>query len=269
MARWQPAEREARYIKARQAKRPVIVSEGDSWFDYPMYRNIIDRVDDTRRFAIKRLEFSGDTVENMVGSDDNWSGLESLAVVVERERPRFVLFSGGGNDMIGKRLQGAIKPFDGTQTAEWHLDTGAWKELRRKVRKGYERLIETIGPLAPVFAHGYDHFIPMDRGAKYDGWTVTGPWVWPEMRDMPDDLRRAIAMLMIDWFNDMLRDLEDSYGEDGFFAHLDLRGTLSEDQWVNEIHPTEKGFRAITEKYMEQLDLKLTPTIAIHSAVHL
>ena len=74
MPRYQPAEREARYAYARRKGLPVVVSEGDSWFDYPMYLNIIDRIDDTRRYAIKRLEFSGDTVANMSGAVNAGAG---------------------------------------------------------------------------------------------------------------------------------------------------------------------------------------------------
>jgi hypothetical protein len=141
MARWQPAEREARYYKARKAGRVVVVSEGDSWFDYPMYRNIIDHVDDQKRFALKRLEFSGDTVAHMVGTDGNWAGLKSLVTVVEHERPRFVLFSGGGNDMVGEELKDAFKQYDPSQPADWHLRTPKWKDLTEGVQAGYEELV--------------------------------------------------------------------------------------------------------------------------------
>jgi hypothetical protein len=96
MPRWQLSERNARFRKRRNAGFPVVVSEGDSWFDYPFYLNTIDLIDDQELFAHLRLEASGDTVRNMIGTDD---AIANLRTVVEDERPLFVLFSGGGNDL--------------------------------------------------------------------------------------------------------------------------------------------------------------------------
>ena len=269
MARWQPAERDARYRKARKAGRPPVVSEGDSWFDYPMYLNIIDRIDDAKRFAIKRLEFSGDTVARMVGAGATWDGVNALAVVVEAERPRFVLFSGGGNDIVGKEFRGALRPYVPGRDAAWHLGTDQWARLRAGGEAAYAKLVTTVGPLAPVFAHGYDYMVPSDRPAKYDGIAVSGPWVWPEMeragipRDGP--LRGEIVRAMIDWFNDVLGRLEREHR--GLFAHINLRGTLTPADWQNEIHPTREGFALLTREVLRQLDVKLTPTLAAHDAM--
>lgn len=271
MARWQPAEREARFVKARRAGRPVVVTEGDSWFDYPMYLNVIDRIDDAKRFALKRLEFSGDTVANMIGHGPRFQGLAALKTVVENERPRLVLFSGGGNDIVGNELTGAIKAYDPTKTAEWHLDTAIWRQLSGAVRDGYEVLVREIGPLAPIFAHGYDHIVPVNRGARYDGWSVAGPWVWPEMeaQGIPDPMKVAIGRAMINWFNDMLANLETAHRATGYFGHIDLRGTLRTEEWENEIHPTKKGFKLIAERLLQQLDVKITTVIPVHDAVAL
>jgi hypothetical protein len=271
MARWQQAERNARYIKARAAGRPVVVSEGDSWFDYPQYRNIIDLIDDRKRFALKRLEFSGDTVANMIGDGGSASGVADLETVILAERPRFLLFSGGGNDIVGDEITGGVRHYDATQTPEWHLDTPVWRGLIRGVEDGYVTLIETLGPLVPIFAHGYDYIIPADRPVKYDGWSVTGPWVWPELarNEIPDAMMVKIGAVMIDTFNDILERLESAYAASGFFGHLDLRGTLRRKDWENEIHPTEDGFKAITTKFLAELDKKLTPTIAAHDTSRL
>ena len=266
MPRYQPAEREARYAYARRKGLPVVVSEGDSWFDYPMYLNIIDRIDDTRRYAIKRLEFSGDTVANMVGRGERWRGLSSLRAVVENEQPRFVLFSGGGNDIVGDEIAGGIRRYDSTNSPEWHLDTAVWRDLTRYVRAAYVRLIETIGPFAPVFAHGYDNVIPNPKPARYDGIAVAGPWLYDEMvaMEIPAAMQRRIGKAMIGWFNDMLADLEEEYWDTGWFAHIDLRRTLSAGDWQNEIHPTRQGFAKITDKFLAEIDRKLTPTLAAH-----
>jgi hypothetical protein len=266
MARWQPVEREARYYKARRAGKVVVVSEGDSWFDYPMYRNIIDYIDDQNRFAIKRLEFSGDTVAHMVGIGDDWSGLDSLLTVVEHERPRFVLFSGGGNDIVGDELKGAFKPFDSTQTPAWHLDTATWRKLTNDVESGYRELIKKIGPLAPVFAHGYDFIIPSNRPVRYDGVRVAGPWVWTYLEEckIPTPMMGQIGRLMIEWFNTLLGTLEKTYPDT--FGYIDLRDTLTPQLWQNEIHPTQAGFEAVAKRFQASLNEKLITVLARHDA---
>jgi len=106
---------------------------------------------------------------------------------------------------------------------------------------------------------------------KYDGWSVTGPWVWPELarKNIPDAMMVAIGAVMIDTFNEILATLETTYASNGFFAHLDLRGTLRKKDWENEIHPTEGGFQSITTKFLKQLDAKLGPTMAAHDAFKL
>lgn len=271
MARWQQVERNARFRKARDAGRPVVVSEGDSWFDYPMYENIIDHVDDTNRFAIRRLEFSGDTVLHMVGDGSAGSGVDQLRTVVLAERPRMLLFSGGGNDIAGDEITDGVRHYDATQGPAWHLDTPVWRRITAEIAQGYRTLIRTIGPHAPVFAHGYDYLIPADRPARYDGWAIAGPWIWPELarKEIPDAFMPAIGAAMIDWFNGLLQDLDQEYASRGWFAHLDLRNTLKRSQWENEIHPTEKGFEAVAARFLERLDARLPAVITAHDAEHL
>jgi hypothetical protein len=266
MARYQPAERDARYRKALRAGRPPVLSEGDSWFDYPMYPNIIDQLDDERLFAIKRLEFSGDTVANMVGDGTSWRGLNSLKEVIVHERPRFLLFSGGGNDIVGNELTNAIKTYDPANSAEWHLDTAAWRALKRGVETGYKKLVDDVGATVPIVAHGYDYIIPANKKAKYEGLFGPGPWVWPEMQraGVPDKMQVRIAKEMMDWFNEFLRDL--AAKNVARFTYVDLRGTLAPKEWMNEIHPTRVGFKKVYAAFKAGLDRRLQPLLAAHDA---
>jgi hypothetical protein len=262
MARYQASEREARYQKAREFGLPPVVTEGDSWFSYELYLNISDRIDDAKKFALKRLESSGDTLAHMVGYSSNAAGIRGLLKVVQQERPIFLFFSGGGNDIVGPELNGAFKKFDATLKPEDYLDTKNWKDLLDGIRTAYEVLVEAIGPLCPIFAHGYDFIVPSNRPVKiFPGVPGPGPWVWPEMTAAPINivdpkLQRAIGKVMIDRFNDdILAKLEEDYS--GYFVHVDLRGTVMEDQWSNEIHPTAAGFKALAQKFLATVDDKL------------
>jgi hypothetical protein len=263
MARYQASEREARYRDARHWGLPPVVTEGDSWFSYELFLNIVDRIDDTKRFALKRLESSGDTLVRMVGSTPGAAGIRALKKVVQGERPVFLFFSGGGNDIAGPELRGALRPFDPKRKPREYLDTPGWRALIAGLRTGYQVLVDEIGPLCPVFAHGYDYFVPSKKAVKiFPGVPGPGPWVLPEMLrpevGITDPaLQRAIGRAMIDVLNDdVLAALERSHA--GAFAHLDLRGTLDPDKdWENEIHATRTGNQALAKRFLQQLDAKL------------
>jgi hypothetical protein len=263
MARYQASEREARYRTARHWGLPPVVTEGDSWFSYELYLNLVDRIDDTKRFALKRLESSGDTLKRMVGHTPGASGVRALKQVIQAERPVFLFFSGGGNDIVGPELAGALRPYDPRLQPREYLDTPAWRALVGALRTGYDVLVGEIGRICPVFAHGYDYFVPSDRAVKiFPGIKGPGPWVFPEMTrsgvGITDPaLQRRIARAMIDEFNDgILAQLERAHA--GAFVHVDLRKTLDpERDWQNEIHPTRAGFDALARRFLEQLDRKL------------
>ena len=271
MARYQASEREARYHKAREFGLPPVVTEGDSWFSYELYLNLSDRIDDAKRFALKRLESSGDTLEHMVGYSSDAAGIRALRKVVQQERPIFLFFSGGGNDIVGPELKGAIKQFDPALEPEEYLDTKNWKDLLGHLETGYTVLAEEIGPLCPIFAHGYDFIVPSNRPVKiFPGVPGPGPWVWPEMTAedvaiVDPSLQRAIGKVMIDQFNDeVLAGIEEKYS--GYFTHIDLRGTVQENQWSNEIHPTAAGFKALASRFLEEVDDKLPALRAARAA---
>ena len=274
MARHQASEREARYRRAREFGLPPVVTEGDSWFSYELFLNIVDRIDDTKRFALKRLESSGDTLERMVGLSASATGVRALKKVVQSERPVFLFISAGGNDIVGPELRGAILPFHPQRDAKNYLDTPQWHGMIEKLRTSYQVLADEIGPLCPIFAHGYDYFIPSNREVKiFPGVPGPGPWVWPElMREeigiTDPALQRGIGRAMIDEFNDrVLAPLEKDNA--GFLAHVDLRDTLDPAaDWQNEIHATRDGFQKLAKAFLKALDDKL-PALRVARAERL
>jgi len=88
---------------------------------------------------------------------------------------------------------------------------------------------------------------------------ITRRWGLPRKKIF-DDLAQRIAMMetLMDQFNDVVKSLPARAG----FTHvryIDLPGTLSnrlmnyKDWWANELHPTEKGFEAVTERFAAEL----------------
>ena len=111
------AEREHRdrmYLAAiragKCADRPILVAEGDSWFQFPGFtllrlgkrrlhiefvREIIDHLIASKRYCIRSLAAGGDWLSNMLRTHDY---IEPLSQI----EPDVFLFSGGGNDLLGE-----------------------------------------------------------------------------------------------------------------------------------------------------------------------
>jgi hypothetical protein len=266
--RWEPDERDRRYAEAKRAGRRRFISEGDSWFDYPPHRNIIDWLDSRNKYALMRFEVSGDTVAGMT-TDAN---LEFLKAAVKKVKPEGLLFSGGGNDLFTKIAQFpafrwiylAFRDFEPGASARDLIDGAAWDSKKTELRLGYVRLINALGALSPIVVHGYDYLVPNGKPALYDGFRVDGPWILPAMkkRGITDEkLQKAVLKELIDDFNRILESLQRTYP--ATVLYVDLRGTLDpKTDWLNEIHAGEEGYKRISGVFADALDKRLPKLIA-------
>jgi hypothetical protein len=245
------AQRMARFRRRQRSGRKVVLSEGDSWFSYEFFPSIIDLLDDMETFAHLRLEMSGDTVHNMIGTK---SKRRALRQVAEQEHALFLLFSGGGND-IQMASDGEL--FVDGDAPEDCIDPERADQLFVTMRDQYEALIEEVGSAVPIAAHGYDFFQPTAEPVRLAGLDIgIGPWIHPNMiaAGIEDpEKQRAVADLLVNRFNDDLAQLEEDHPND--FIYIDLRGTLEPvDDWENEIHPTRDGFRKVTDKIWDAIN---------------
>jgi len=260
---WDPVERDRRYASAKRDGLTRLLTEGDSWFDYPPHPNVVDWLEAEGQWAIKRLEKSGDTVENLASN----TNLSVLSRIASKERPVCILLSGGGNDLFVpiperpdlKWIFRLLLDFDPSKTAAEHLDPIVWNIKLTELRLAYSRLIGALGSLAPIIIHGYDYLIASGERVKYDGFRVSGPWILPSMvaHNIVDPLfHRLILIEMIDGFNQVLAALERAFPTS--VIYVDLRETLDPNRdWMNELHPTEQGFRMVEQKLAGALRTRL------------
>jgi lysophospholipase L1-like esterase len=262
------------FFEARRTMAPdgiVGVAEGDSWFDYkpawfedPFHGDLIGHLNTTYDFNIYRISEAADTLENMVYGteyrEESWTPkpaqiLETLEVI-DQQRPDIFLFSGGGNDFAGEELESYLN----------HRDSGLppvrmdhFEAMCNEVfRKAFEDLISKVREVSPqihIFLHGYDYAIPDGRPVFQltPGWHFIGPWLRPafvkkRILQMPE--MRDIINSLMDRFNQMLADLAASMDR---VHHIDLRGTLSDSDWANELHPKASGFGKIAEVFNEKI----------------
>lgn len=247
-----------------------LVAMGDSWFDYPLW-DVLKLLEDNYGYDIESAAHRGDAIESMAYQGGQ---LDKLARCFEKliERgatPLAALVSGGGNDIAGEEF-GMLLNSDASGISGWNgeIVDGVINQrilnAYRTTAQGINALsMKYVGKVIPILVHGYDYPVPDGRGFL-GGWgPLPGPWLQPGFRQkLFEDLAPTVAMMqdIIDRFNGMLK----VFASDANFSNVhvvDLRKTLPNDLtnnayktwWGNELHPTDQGFGAVTDKFAAAL----------------
>ncbi|HEY0141602.1 MAG TPA: SGNH/GDSL hydrolase family protein [Thermoanaerobaculia bacterium] len=227
-------------------QNPIVISEGDSWFSFPVHANLIDHLDELvgRRMSLLRLENPGDELLEMAAG----SQFAMLRDYLDRYRPDVLLFSGGGNDIVGPELLQFIAPRPAAFDVDAALATDALRQRFQDIRAAYARLIQMRREVAPaciVVTHGYADVVPTGKKAIMWGFSA-GPWIKPFLIERgytdPGE-HRAIVRALMAQFNEIV----DSFA-DPHFIKVDFRGVISDTEWNDEIHPSRKGFEDAARK---------------------
>jgi lysophospholipase L1-like esterase len=246
----------------------LLVAEGDSWFDYPLH-DVLEELEDRHAYDVESVAHHGDPIEEMAYSGNQ---LEEFTRRIEKvlrsgHIPKAVLLSGGGNDVAGTEFGMLLNH---AQSAIAGLnDSVVDGVVNQRIRTAYITILKAVteicrqkaGKVLPILVHGYDYPVPDGRGFL-GGWgPLPGPWLDPGFREKgfadksPQDRQRRIAIArdLIERFNTMIASLP-SIPDFSHVRYVDLRNTLRTDNrykdwWANELHPTERGFRAVAEKF--------------------
>lgn len=239
-----------------------VVAEGDSWFSYFPPNDILASLRNRRwngwDYQVSDRAKAGALLNDMVYGRD----MVDTYQLLEDESPDVFLFSGGGNDIAGPELfvmlyhRKAVEMTAGLPSINAKILQGLVDEVFLRSYLDLVALIRhkarAIGrPDLPIILHGYDYAIPDGRGWG-GGWgPLPGPWLDPSLTSKGYDrvrheaVRRRIVRQLIDAVNATLAKVAQS---DRNVHHVDLRGTLADGEWANELHPTPEGFAAVTGK---------------------
>jgi N-acetylmuramoyl-L-alanine amidase len=270
--------RQMRFHRRRRTGRrlPVLVSEGDSWFQFPfLIREVVDHLDD--EYLIWSTGAAGDTAANMAFGPPGYGGREYLQALRDfRTDVRAFLFSAAGNDMIGADPQSGrpalldiLRPFNGNcADIHGHMDTFCLTRKLDALETAYRSVIDTIRAepgleRLPILLHGYDYVFPSPWGdddgrnppyAARNAW-LGGPLDALGFRDRTQ--RRAILGYLIDRLYDRLLRLAGSPDVTGVWV-VDCRGAMPDPtHWNDEIHGTSAGFALVAQRFRACLNKAL------------
>jgi len=219
-------------------KGPVIVSEGDSWFQYPiLLRDTIDVLMDD--LAVFSLGAGGDTLENMLRKAEYRKALRETGASI-------LLLSGGGNDLVADgNLASHLRPFDPALGAAQYLRPSFDGVVARAVSQ-FDAIARDVArrfAQVQILTHGYDHVVP-DKG-KWLG----KPMISQGITD--PGLQKDIAHEMMQRFNAALGALARRHAH---LHYLDMRGQVGDTRWHDELHPTDAGYRAVAAVFRTRID---------------
>jgi hypothetical protein len=270
---------EKRLNTAHYPKDLTIVAEGDSWFDYPFKKDILDYLVDMG-FAIKKFAKAGDTLENMVygtnyqkipGDQVNIThpgpiSLQTTLNAIRDHKPKIVLLSAGGNDVVGSDMIAYLNHKHGNPASL--INKVIYSEKLAQMKSTLEYFIKAVHSTyngCQILMDGYDYGKVNGKGYNFIFKNIKGPWIQPAMGAKaithPPDQEFVIKYL-VDAFNEMLSELANSYS---YFHHIDLRGMFPEDEhWDNEIHLKNNGYKKVAGAYKN----KISEVLGVDPIVH-
>jgi hypothetical protein len=230
-----------------------ILAEGDSWFDFPFggkpFRggDVIERLRDLVPFPILNLAVRGDEARFMLGCTQR-RRLRELLADPSRDF-NVLLFSGGGNDLVGEAFRLWIRDRDACDGDPARaVNDASIGCILQVVRTAYEDLLDlrdriaaaTPGRTISVLLHAYDWAVP--TGAGVCGY---GPWLKPSLEDRgwtnPAEAR-AIVKDALTRFANLLADIARQYDD---VTVVGTQGTLGRTDWNDELHPNREGFQKV------------------------
>lgn len=225
-----------------------IVSEGDSWFQYPfILKDTIDWLSEA--YAVYSLGAAGDLVSDMVQQDE-------MVRAIREIEPHVLLLSGGGNDLLGEgRLKLAVKEYRAGRKAENYPNAKFDKSIRQVIGD-YRKILTDVTTAFPdlrIICHGYDYALP-DKGR----W-LGKPLAAKKITDPA--LQAEIIAVMIDRFNLALNDLIEEFP--GQVYRVDCRGAVDEGQWHDELHPDKAGYASVANRFYALIE-SVTGSAEIH-----
>jgi hypothetical protein len=257
-----PGTRESRYRKELKdyADCTGLIAEGDSWFAFPspLRTNLIEQLQrmNGNAAAIWTLARNGDTAQEIMFGQQ-YDTLRRLFSDMTLPMHGF-LFSAGGNDVVGENLPNFLNTWQ--PGMNW-MDciNQPYLELRfADLARAYQRLADLRDAYKPqtiIFTHAYDYAIPSGKRVRILLCTVGG-WLQDQFltKGIQDaQMQKEIVTHLLKRFAGLM---EDFAARTRNVVYIRTQGTLKENEWGDELHPTTAGFKRLAAKFQNELRRK-------------
>jgi len=219
---------------------PLIVDEGDSWFQYPIFNeHLTDTIDIlSEAYLIKSLSAGGAELADIVERDLYYTVIESLKADI-------FLFSASGNDILGGgNVANLLIEYQSGMSVEDIVNRGEVDKVLGVITGHYETVITRAtqgNPKVQIAFHGYDAPVPRKKGKALG--------VPLSKLDIPQNMQLDVVKNLVRLLNERLIEIAEKHENT---THIDCRGLVGNDgsNWLfDEIHPKSEGYRKIASKF--------------------
>ncbi len=253
----------ARRVKSLKNRKHV-VAYGDSWFAYPAIakaRNVIIHLSKMKKkLNILQISKCGAEAVEMLSGKRKIKTLK----IINRSKVDFLLFSGGGNDIVGAfDFEFFLK--NDVVSDHWrdYLYQGRLDRRIAQIENAYRDLIGfcrdySANKKIKIITHCYDYPIPDPKGAVIDiglfDFEIGQSWMYPYLmkKKVPKEFHKSIVHYLIDRLGDNLQKLNEENSD--IFYVAETRGLLKKNEWLNEIHPTTAGAKKVAKKIYAKME---------------
>ena len=231
----------------------TILAEGDSWFRYVIGNALIFQLERILDVQILNLAQPGDKACEMLTGKQHRRLAKVLkdGVIMDRKY-EFLLFSGGGNDLVGKdTFHKWLHPYKKGMQPRDVINDRTLGHALNLLGVHYRELIslrDEFSPKTQLVFHAYDFAFPNGKKACW-----LGPWLKPglELRKVPKEIRRDVVSIFLTRFHKFLRGLKKEFDR---VIVVDTHNTVvTEKEWHNELHPKNPGFKKLAQLFANEI----------------
>ncbi len=257
----------------------IIVAEGDSWFQFPVFiKDIIDWLMTVPNHAIYSMAYGGSWISNIIYEGKY---IEELSI----HAPDVFLISGSGNDLVGSDRvaimvdkSNACKRYTQNQFSERYSEwdstelekmwaaqqyiTNSFYAFLWVIKMQYWIMFKGIGRSVKlqhtmIITQGYDYPIPSLK--KHFSWRYplewfvnaaldSGHWLAEPLliKGIPAVYHRYLLLLFISEMNEVFIDLAHTFKQ---VYHIDARGVAADKDWWDELHLKDYKFKQVAAAY--------------------
>jgi hypothetical protein len=238
-----------------------ILAEGDSWFSVGAIpsSNLLFPLRFAQSTLIVNLARPGDTIRKMSDISKN----PELNRIVNQQnfatKWDAIFISGGGNDLLDQAKNIICRPSAGAgKHMIDYIDKIALMKFRTEIQAGFQRIsnlrLNSKNSNTPIITHVYDYPTPRDAKSKFLGAKIAGPWLLPAFIQhgisteywisITDYLFEALASTLID-LETKIPNFHTISSTPNTLIRARLGTTGEDGDWLNEIHPTTKGYERL------------------------